>query len=259
MDTLRTAETELKTAQDALTVLTDELPTYHALLTENEADVQKLKTEKASLDAQAQAKGRVNVAREMLDQHLSDIQNARAEVARLEIAVKRELTLQRMGDKARAVTKQRRALETAVHEGSAALGKTLTDMHAALTVLQEHRAEFAALGTELAPEFNSREPFGDSIQGNAKRAVCEQLTRELEGRGVTLTDALNSCYGPRTPVDREGRTLPTPEHSELLWQVFAEAVAKHNRATYYQVHLPVRAEPVPLGITDALPDPKYSL
>jgi chromosome segregation ATPase len=252
------SQTELKTAQAALTDLQNELPNFHALLTDNEADVQKLRTERAALDAQAQAKGRVNVAREMLDQHLSDIANARAEVTRCETAVKRELTLQRMGDKARAVTKQRRALETAVHEGSAALGKTLSDMHTAFTALGEHRAQFAQLGSTLAPEFNRREPFGNSIQGNAKRAVCEQLTQELEGRGVTLTDALNSCYGPRTPVDREGRTLPTPEHSELLWQVFAEAVAKRNRATYYQVHLPVKAEPVPLGITDAVHDP-YSI
>ncbi len=93
MDKLKSLQTDLKTAQDALTALQDELPQFHALLTDNEQDAQRLKSERASLDVQAQARGRVGVAREMLEQHQSDIQIARAEVVRLEDLERLELLL----------------------------------------------------------------------------------------------------------------------------------------------------------------------
>lgn len=84
MDKLKSLQTDLKTAQDALTALQDELPQFHALLTDNEQDAQRLKSERASLDAQSQARGRVQIAKEMLEQHHADIATARAEVTRLE-------------------------------------------------------------------------------------------------------------------------------------------------------------------------------
>lgn len=247
MDKLESLQTDLKTAQAALTALQDELPAFHTLLTDNEADVQRLKTERAALDVQAQARGRVGVAREMLEQHQSDIQTARAEVSRLEGLQSRENVLAQMADHAKETTKHREALETAVHEGTAALVKALDDMGAAFVALRDHRAQFAQLGGTLAPEFDRPTRLGDSIQGNAARAVCEQVTKELEQNGVTLTDVLNSTTGTYTPLDTERRAFPKPEHADLLWQVFAETVVKRDRHIYHNIYLPVKKSPVYLG------------
>ncbi len=253
-----TVKEELKAAQKALTDLQDELPQFHALLTDNEADVQKLKTARAELDVQAQARGRVGVAREMLEQHRSDIATARAEVVRLEGLANREAVLVQMADHAGQTTKHRKALETAVHEGSAALAKALDAMSEAFNGIRDHRAQFAQLGSTLAPEFNNFSRFGDSIQGNAKKAVCEQVTRELGERGVTLTDVLNKTTGTHTPLDTERRALPTPDHADLLWQVFAETVAKRDRHIYHNVYLPVKKAYVYVGAGNVTPDP-YSI
>ncbi len=77
---------ELQAAQKNLTELRDELPQFQALLSENEGDAARLKTERAALDDQAQAKNRVLVAREMLEQHRADIQAAERRVAELQTA-----------------------------------------------------------------------------------------------------------------------------------------------------------------------------
>jgi chromosome segregation ATPase len=258
MDKPTAIEADLTKARDALTALQDELPQFHALLTDNEADVQKLKTERAALDVQAQARGRAGVAREMLEQHQSDIATARAEVVRLETLARREHTLMQMADHAKTATKHRKALETAVHEGSAALAKALDDMGAAFTTIRDHRAQFAQLGSTLAPEFNRMSRFNDSIQDNAKKAVCEQVARELGEHGVTLTDVLNSTTGTHTPLDTNTRALPTPDHADLLWQVFAETVAKRDRHIYHNVYLPVKNARVYVGAGNATPD-RYSI
>ena len=244
MDQLKTLQADLTTARDALKALQDELPQFHALLTDNENEAQRLKTSRAPLDEQAQAKGRVNVAREMLEQHQSDIASAQAEVARLERLVGREDVLTQMADHAQAATKHGRALEAAVNEGSAALGKALAEMGAAFVAIRQHREDFALLGRELAPEFNSRARFDNGIQSQAKKGVCEQVARDLEERGVTLTDVLNSATGRHTPLDIEKRALPMPENAELLWQLFAETVAKRDRHIYHDVYLPVKKQAV---------------
>ncbi len=55
MDKRTAIEIDLKAAQAELEALRADLPQFHALLTDNEADAQRLKSERAPLDAQAQA------------------------------------------------------------------------------------------------------------------------------------------------------------------------------------------------------------
>lgn len=114
MDKLTALEADLTKAREALTALQSELPQFHALLSENEADVQRLKSGRASLDAQAQARGRVNVAREMLEQHQSDIGTAQAEVGRLEQHLVHEQTLNKMVKHGCRARVHRAALERTV-------------------------------------------------------------------------------------------------------------------------------------------------
>jgi DNA repair exonuclease SbcCD ATPase subunit len=235
-----TLENDLKTAKDELQALQAELPNFHTLLTDNEQDAQRLKSERASLDAQAQARGRVNVAREMLEQHQADIQTARAEVARLESLVGREVTLAKMAEHARCATKHGRELETAVHEGSKALGAALATIAASFDRLREERTAFALLGRELVPEFDSKTPFGNSVPGNKQRAEAVALASELEAMGVNLSHVLNSATGWYSGIDSETRPLPSPEHADLLWKVLAETDARQNAWRYAGVYLPLK-------------------
>lgn len=250
MNKLTTIETDLTKAQKELAEFQADLPQFYSLLTDNEAAAQRLKTEKASLDAQSQAKGRVNVAREMLEQHQADIQTARAEVDRLEALKQREQTLAKMVVHSQRTTKHRQALETAVQGGSAALGRTLGAMLEAFAAIHEERTAFAELGRELVPEFSRRTPFNNSVPDEQKRAACEAVLRELEARGATLTDALDSATGVHTPLDADTRPLPTPERADLLWKIFDEAVARHSQHRYLfgNLYLPVQRE-----VTWALP------
>ncbi len=257
MDKLTAVEADLTKAREALTALQDELPQFHALLTDNEQDAQRLKSERASLDAQAQAKGRVNVAREMLEQHQSDIATARAEVARLEALERRELTLAKMATPAQRTTKHRKALEKTVHEASAVLGQALEQIAEAVAGIREERQAFALQGRELAPEFDGLVPFNNSIQEGQKKAVCEGVLSELEARGADLTDVLNSATGKHTRLDRSTRLLPNPEYANLLWRAVSETVAKRDRQAFYGVPLPLKPEPISLLAT-ASSDP-YSI
>ncbi len=209
-------------------------------MTDNEQTAQKLKAERAPLDEQAQAKGRVNVAREMLEQHQSDIQTARAEVARSESLVGREATLAKMAEHARCATKHGRELETAVHEGSKALGASLATIAASFDGIREERTAFARLGRELVPEFDSKTPFGNSIPGNKQRAEAEAVASELEAMGVNLSHALNSATGRYSGIDSETRPLPNPEHADLLWKVLAETDGRKNAYRYAGIYLPRR-------------------
>ena len=257
MDKLKSLQTDLETARKALADLQNELPQFQALLTENEADVQRLKIERAALDLQAQARGRAGVAREMLEQHQSDIATARAEVTRLEAALDRERTLLTMATHTQRTTKHRKALEKTVREASAVLGQALEQIAEAVAGIREERQAFALQGRELAPEFDGRVPFNNSIQEDQKKAVCEGVLSELEARGADLTDVLNSETGKHTRLDRSTRPLPNPEYANLLWRAVSETVAKRDRQAFYGVPLPLKPEPISLLAT-ASSDP-YSI
>jgi hypothetical protein len=191
------SQTDLKTAQDALTELQDELPNFHALLTDNEADVQKLRAERAGLDAQAQAKGRVNVAREMLEQHQSDIANARTEVTRCEIAVKRDSALAEMLKQAELTRKYRADIDTQLQKASKVLegyAQRCLEAYDSLTAaFQAYQAvdadtdlkrRFSASGGKLAKGLNDYGAVFISEYPQPYGGVVWQLVNtELQQRG----------------------------------------------------------------------------
>lgn len=75
---------ELKQACAELEALRVELPDYQALLRRNESAFEQLRSSGADESALKEARGRIGVARELLEQHQSDIRTAECEVARLE-------------------------------------------------------------------------------------------------------------------------------------------------------------------------------
>ncbi len=192
MDKLKSLQTDLKAAQDALTALQDELPQFHALLTDNEGDAQRLKSERASLDAQAQARGRVNVARELLEQHRADIETARGEVDRLEVLAVRERTLAEMAETALEAKRQREILEAALAAGNSALLKHITKIDDTQVAMSLARNRFLDLGGKLSPAFTVLNyPRGWSNEKIQKEATTgEAILDELRSRGIDLNDVL---------------------------------------------------------------------
>lgn len=259
MDKLTAIEADLSKAREALITLQDELPQFHALLSENEAEQARLKSERAPLDKQAQARGRVQIAREMLEQHQSDIATARGEVDRLEASKNRGLTLAKMATHAKNATKHRETLDKVVLEVSAVLGRALEQMDAAFAGIREERQAFALQGLELAPGFTGKTPYGNDIREEGRRAVAEAVMNEVEATGADLTDVLDLATGRHSPLDRKSKPLPTPEHAALLWQAFHEAVAKPQRHNFYTIHLPVKAQPIAAIPNAVAPRNLYSI
>lgn len=217
MDKLTVIEADLTKARDALTALQDELPQFHALLTDNEQDAQRLKAERASLDAQSQARGRVNVAREMLEQHQSDIQTARAELTRLEATVDRERTLLTMVDQAKTAEQHRAELDKFFNTAVAAIYKASEGITKAWLAENEARRSFAETGSQLVPQI--RNLSGRHNFKPAEQALAETLEQDLKARGAPLEAVSDGATGSFTYLDAYAkRELPRDELSVLLWE-----------------------------------------
>jgi hypothetical protein len=247
MDRLKTAQDDLKTAQAELTDLQNELPQFFALLTENEADTQRLKTERASLDAQAQAKGRVNIAREMLEQHQSDIQNARAEVARLETAVKRDSALAEMLKQGALTRKHRDDIDTQLQKASKTLeGYTqrCIEVYDSLTAAfhayqavdadDDLKRRFSASGGKLANGLNDYGAVFISEYPQPYGGVVWQLVNtELQQRGYQRQTAIAeerrrraaATYAQTQPkkVNLRVTELDAPQAIQQLGELVIEA------------------------------------
>lgn len=242
MTKLVALQTDLTKAQEALAALQGELPQFHALLTENEQDVQRLKTERASLDAQAPARGRVGVAKEMLEQHQADIRSARAEVERLEAATRREELLLKMAAEAEAAKQHRAGMDRALDSVYRAVYK------ASETLLKEWRAEraarrrFAEVGAQLSPGFNYTWGRDDnSPQYQAARA----LLHELDSRDVPLDAATDDATGHTSCLDTPKRELPRDELSMAFWAAFKLIAGDELRGEDNLQHwIPTRADPM---------------
>ena len=249
MDKLKSLQTALETAQADLTALQDELPQFHALLTENEQEVQRLKTNRAPLDEQAQARGRVQVAREMLEQHQSDIQNARAEVSRLEAALDRERILLEMVEQAKTAKAHREELDRAFTAAVAAVHKATEGIAKAWQAENEARLAFAESGQKLVPrirDLNGRYNFKPT-----EKALAETLEHDLKARGAPLEAASDGATGSFTYLDAYAkRELPRDELSVLLW----EAIRLLTKADP-ETHNLRRLTPKRANLTYAIPEP----
>ena len=194
MDKLKSLQTDLKAAQDALTALQDELPQFHALLTDNEQEAARLRRERASLDDQAQAKSRVMVAREMLEQHQSDLASARAEVLRLEGTLQREVLLEQMAQEAKQARTHRQAQDRTITNAARALAKAVETIRAERASNQDARTAFFEAGEQLVPGFKTRRRHYDNTDA-AITAASQALTTEAEAHGAPLDYALDNTNG----------------------------------------------------------------
>ncbi len=150
-------EKDLKTAKAELEVSQAELPKSHSLVTDNEREVQRLRTERASLDEQAQAKGRAEVAGELLEQHKSELQASRDAVARLEQELQRERDLEQMTNHAKTAAAHKAALDKRLASASTALEKGIDDVLREYDALAEACRAFSAVSDEsLAEELRAR-------------------------------------------------------------------------------------------------------
>lgn len=216
---------DLDKARKELAELQADLPQFHALLTDNERDAQRLKTEKASLDAQSQARGRVQIAKEMLEQHQSDIANTQAEVARLEALKQREQKLAQMHTAANDAKAHRDAMDKAFENATKAMHRATELLLREWRAESEARQEFAQTGAELVPGFSSiSDPAWAGMTNEAREQFLADratLLDELLERGVPLESATDGATGRHSSLDQYAkRELPRDELSLLIWQAF---------------------------------------
>ena len=258
MNKLKTLQTDLKTAQDNLTALQDELPQFRTLLSDNEVEAEKLRKTRADLSKQAEAKGRVNVAREMLEQHQSDIATAQAEVSRLEGQLEREQRLEQMTAHAKTAATHRTAVEKAV------AGAVEDLQHAAETIIREWRAfdaakdAFVNAGAAELGTFQWRnDPRSTGLKGTAINDLEQRVQSVLEAvkeRGADVStlleeDVVNLKY-------RSSRTLPSEGLAMLIW---ATVLAHQDVPHSLKLAAPKPKQPISIRYVDALPDTKYSI
>lgn len=228
---------QLDQARQELAALELELPNFHSLLTDNEQAEAELRRNKAPLDKLAQAKGRVTVARELLEQHQADIGTARAEVQRLEGALQRETTLERMTEAAREASKHRKAFNAEITKANDALRAHLQKLLQALDNITAARQAFTQEGRQLAEAFTHMSLPGGDIKTNQIRDGGEAVLKELKERGAPIDDVLAIVGWRLSAMDREPQhnALATPEpYARPLWNLINEAQQKRAQEAQAQ-------------------------
>ncbi len=209
-------------ARKELEDLEAELPNYERLLAENEKAESERRRIKAPLDELALAKTRVQAARELLEQHHSDIKTAQAEADRLEVEYRRETTLDGMAGYAREATKQKEAFEAVMHEANQALTPLTEKLYGAWRDLNKARRDFLSTGRPLSVGFGVNSwPWGMTNEDmQAAEAELTAVLEEVRGRGANLDAARTPWDGRRASMaDRSPQDLARPEpYGGILWR-----------------------------------------
>lgn len=170
----------LQKAAETLETLRSELPDFERLVKDNERTAETLRRERADLTKQAEAKGRVNVAREMLEQHHGDIQIVQAEVSRLEAEAGRAATLATMAGHAKTAQELRVRYEKEMSAAVTQLEKRLDSLRGIKAGLAKARTGFFAEGSKLAPE-------GFGLRNwNDRATTPERAARQAEQGAAVL-------------------------------------------------------------------------
>ena len=205
---------ELGTAQVELASLETDLPKFEALLAENEQAVKALKQNRGDLNKQADTRARVTAARELLEQHKSDITAARAEVARLETEAARRDILGTMVAAAKRAKKHRLSLDTVLTSAVAALQDAATIVRAERDASLAARLEFAAQAETIVPGFRAR-------RGNVTPetvTAAQALAKEAETAGAPLDHALDNALGHICLLDISStHPLPQGDFARLVY------------------------------------------
>jgi chromosome segregation ATPase len=199
---------QLETARAALQALQDGLPRYHSLVTDNRANEAQLQKDfregSGKFTDLTAAKTASATAQELLEQHQSDIEAARAEVQRLEAEVEHLERHRKLVKVAQEANKE----EAAFFKEAEELNKLLLERCEALE--QHQRALRAARGT-----------FSDTLRAlgfkvTGVRATPEQmweLTDFLEklGQEVSLNAVKGGAIRGRETADwHNANTKPMP-------------------------------------------------
>jgi hypothetical protein len=227
-------EDDLTRAKDTLEQLRADLPRMHSLLQENEQAALALKETRGALDDIVQVRGRVMVAREMLEQHQSDIATARAEVTRLEQVAQREHTISTMADAAKRGKQQRQVLESAMAAANAAMLKQLEKVDGAWAGMVQARSDFLKAGGTLTDAFRvTHTPTSWSAEKQtAELAAGEAILSELTSQGADLQDVLHTIANEdrrHSLFDRQhGRSIEIPEPFGPMLHDAVQAYRKHK-------------------------------
>jgi DNA repair exonuclease SbcCD ATPase subunit len=223
-------------ARKELEDLEAELPNYERLLTDNEKAESERRRIKAPLDELALAKTRTSAARELLEQHHSDIKTAQAEADRLEADYQHAVTLDKMTEHAKEAEKQQQAFNALMHETNTALAPLVERLDNAWRGLNKARRDFLSTGRPLAEGFGRNSPpwGATSEQMTAAEAEMNAVLEEVRARGANLDAALTPHDGRRASMaDRSPQDLARPEpYGGLLWKALSlreDAALKEHR------------------------------
>jgi hypothetical protein len=162
-------------ARHELEQLEADLPNFEALLADNEAELAKLRREKADLKAQAEGQGRVSMARELLEQHHSDIGSQRAEVARLEADYRAAVRRERVRELRRELAAQNEEYSQLLKEANLALIPLIDKLLTVAETVSANAAELKKLG-EKGEKFSPvvPEPYGGAVRGIVSRILLQR-------------------------------------------------------------------------------------
>ncbi len=191
---LKDAKKAFFSAKHDLELLEGELPNFERLLTDNQEEERKLRQAKAPLADLAAAKGRMNVARELLEQHHSEIAAQNAEVTRLDAEYQRERAIEKMAVHAKEAHEQRQAFDAAIMAANEALGPLISKLISAWHGWKAARSEFVTAGRPLSRGFG-RSSWGMTTGGPDDQRILAELLQDLEDRGAPLDDALSPHDG----------------------------------------------------------------
>jgi chromosome segregation ATPase len=207
-------EDDLARAKDTLEQLRADLPRMHSLLQENEQAALALK--EGALDDIVQVRTRIMVCKEMLQQAQHDVDEARAEVQRLEQVAQREHTISTMADAAKRGKQQRQVLESAMAAANAAMLKQLEKVDGAWAGMIQARSDFLNAGGTLtaALRFTQIPRIWSAEKQTAEIAAGEAILSELTSQGVDLQDVLYTIANEdkrHSVFDRQhGRSIEIP-------------------------------------------------
>ncbi len=215
------AKKDFYAAKKELEQLAAELPNFEALLADNHAEEAKAKVTR-NYHELALAKTRVQAARELLEQHHSDIKTAQAEADRLEADYQRETTLDSMTEHAKEATRQKEAFEAVMHEANQALTPLTEKLYGAWRDLLRARRDFLSTGRSLAEGFGRNSPPWGATGEQLKAAETEMtaVLEEVRARGANLDAARTPWDGRRASMaDRSPQDLARPEpYGGILWR-----------------------------------------
>ncbi len=244
MDQLTRLEEQLKTATESHQALTNELPRFHGLLTDNEQTAERLRREKADLDEQAQARGRVNIAREMLQQHQSDIASAQQEVARLEADIDRERIILQMVEHSREAKAERSRIDKAFLHLARELQRATSTISEAWCAENEARSAFAQEGYKLMPNPNFMDISAWRNMNDQARQRAKTLEQALAERGAEIEAVKDGATGRFSFMDEYPvRELPRDEISVLLWEAIRRLTEGNTKAHNLKRLTPSRPTP----------------